>query len=175
MIQEVPVGSSAPASSTHESTQAPASSLEPAEPEPLEPVPEEPQEPQESQEPEEPAEPGSSASVPEAHPPPVVPKTRVPPRVKPKAKPKAEPTQVSAPKAKAKRAPRKPPEDPPPDETDRFAQYSNTDLMTEMLKRTDQGERRNSTLHTALIAEIIARSNDHRLEQKRAMYRSFLQ
>ena len=178
MIQEVSVestqGSSAPASST----------LEPAEPEPLEPVPEEPQE---SQEPEEPAEPGSSASVPEAHPPPV-PKTRVPPRVKPK--PKAESTQVlaeSAPKAKrkAKRAPRKPPEgssasvrnaqDPPPDETDRFAQYSNTDLMSEMLKRTDQGERRNSTLHTALIAEIIARSNDHRLEQKRAMYRSFLQ
>ena len=163
-------GSSAPASSTQE----------PAEPEPLEPVPEEPQEPapeepQESQEPEEP-------------PPPPVPKTRVPPRVKPKAKPKAEPTQVlaeSAPKAKAKRAPRKPPEgssasvrnaqDPPPDETDRFAQYSNTDLMSEMLKRTDQGERRNSTLHTALIAEIIARSNDHRLEQKRAMYRSFLQ
>ena len=63
----------------------------------------------------------------------------------------------------------------PPEETDRFAQYSNTDLMSEMLKRTDQGERRNSTLHIALIAEIIARSNDHRLEQKRAMYRSFLQ
>ena len=170
MIQEVSV----------ESIQGSASStLEPAEPEPLEPVPEEPQEPQESQEPvpEEPAEP---------HPPPV-PKTRVPPRVKPKAKPKAESTQVlaeSAPKPKAKRAPRKPPEgssasvrnaQDPPDETDRFAQYSNTDLMSEMLKRTDQGERRNSTLHTALIAEIIARSNDHRLEQKRAMYRSFLQ
>ena len=170
MIQEVSVESTqeTPASST----------LEPAEPEPLEPVPEEPQESQEPV-PEEPAEP-----------PPPVPKTRVPPRVKPKAKPKAESTQVlaeSAPKAKpkAKRAPRKPPEgssasvrnaqDPPPDETDRFAQYSNTDLMSEMLKRTDQGERRNSTLHTALIAEIIARSNDHRLEQKRAMYRSFLQ
>ena len=166
MIEQVPVS---------ESTPEPAQ--EPQEPpEPLEPVPEEPQEPQESQEPvpEEPAEP---------HPPPV-PKTRVPPRVKPK--PKAESTQVSAPKAKAKRAPRKPPaegssasvrnaQDPPPDETDRFAQYSNTDLMSEMLKRTDQGERRNSTLHTALIAEIIARSNDHRLEQKRAMYRSFLQ
>ena len=172
MIQEVSVESTqeTPASST----------LEPAEPEPLEapevrgrspqPVPEEPQE---SQEPEESEEP----------PPPPVPKTRVPPRVKPKAKPKAECEQssrasgTSAPKAKpkAKRAPRKPPEDPPPDETDRFAQYSNTDLMTEMLKRTDQGERRNSTLHTALIAEIIARSNDHRLEQKRAMSRSFLQ
>ena len=173
MIQEVSV----------ESTQeTPASSLEPGSsasvpkahadaPEPAEQEPAQPQEPQESQEPvpEEPAE----------EPPPPVPKTRVPPRVKPKAKPKAEPTQVlaeSAPKAKAKRAPRKPPaEDPPPDETDRFAQYSNTDLMSEMLKRTDQGERRNSTLHTALIAEIIARSNDHRLEQKRTMYRSFLQ
>jgi outer membrane biosynthesis protein TonB len=177
MIQEVSV----------ESTQAPATQ-EPAEPEPLEapevrgrspqPVPEEPQEPvaEESQEPEEP-------------PPPPVPKTRVPPRIKPK--PKAEPTQgssasstqASAPKAKAKRAPRKPKEEgssasvrnPPPDETDRFASFSNTDLMSEMLKRTDQGERRNSTLHTALIAEIIARSNDHRIEQKRAMYRSFLQ
>jgi len=163
-----------------ESTQAPAATQEPAEPEPLEPVPEEPQEPvaEESQEPEEPAEP-----------PPPVPKTRVPPRIKPK--PKAEPTQgssasstqASAPKAKAKRAPRKPKEEgssasvrnPPPDETDRFASFSNTDLMSEMLKRTDQGERRNSTLHTALIAEIIARSNDHRIEQKRAMYRSFLQ
>ena len=182
MIQEVSV----------ESTQeTPASSLEPGSsasvpkahadaPEPAEQEPAQPQEPQESQEPvpEEPAE----------EPPPPVPKTRVPPRVKPKAKPKAEPTQVlaeSAPKAKAKRAPRKPPEgssasvrnaqDPPPDETDRFAQYSNTDLMSEMLKRTDQGERRNSTLHTALIAEIIARSNDHRMEQKKAMYRSFLQ
>ena len=177
MIQEVSV----------ESTQeTPASSLEPADapevvpaaperssmrgrspqPEPLEPVPEEPQEPapeepQESQEPEEP-------------PPPPVPKTRVPPRVKPKAKPKAESTQVSAPKAKAKRAPKKT-EAPPAEETDRFASFSNTDLMSEMLKRTDQGERRNSTLHTALIAEIIARSNDHRMEQKRAMYRSFLQ
>ena len=84
----------------------------------------------------------------------------------------------SAPKAKpkAKRAPRKPPaEDPPPDETDRFARFSNTDLMSEMLKRTESGERRNSTLHCALIAEIIARSNDHRMEEKRAMYRSFLQ
>ena len=175
MIQEVSV----------ESTQAPASSQDPAPPEPAEQEPAEPLEPvpEESQEPEEPAEPGSGASVPEAHPAPV-PKTRVPPRVKPKAK--AESTQVSAPKAKAKRAPRKPPaegssasvrnaQDPPPDETDRFAQYSNTDLMSEMLKRTDQGERRNSTLHTALIAEIIARSNDHRVEQKRAMYRSFLQ
>ena len=167
MIQEVSV----------ESTQAPEPAQEPAEPEPLEPVPEEPQESQEPV-PEEPAE----------EPPPPVPKTRVPPRVKPKAK--AESTQVlaesaSKAKPKAKRAPRKPPEgssasvrnaqDPPPDETDRFAQYSNTDLMSEMLKRTDQGERRNSTLHTALIAEIIARSNDHRLEQKRTMYRSFLQ
>ena len=183
MIQEVSVESTQESAS---STLEPADAPEPAEPVPEEPAPEvrgrsshqEPQEPQESQEPvpEEPAEP---------HPPPV-PKTRVPPRVKPKAKPKAESTQVSAPKAKAKRAPRKPPEgssasvrnaqDPPPaEETDRFAQYSNTDLMSEMLKRTDQGERRNSTLHCALIAEIIARSNDHRMEQKRSMYRSFLQ
>jgi len=188
MIQEVPVGSSAPASSTHESTQAPASSLELADaPEPAEQEPAE-QEPQESQEPEEPAEPGSSASVPEAHPPPV-PKTRVPPRVKPKAKPKAESTQqvlaeceqssrasgTSAPKAKpkAKRAPKK--TEAPPEETDRFASFSNTQLMSEMLKRTESGERRNSNLHCALIAEIIARSNDHRMEEKRAMYRSFLQ
>ena len=157
MIQEVPVSESTPLEPALESQDAP---------EPLEVVaqPEEPS----SEVPQEPEEP----------PPPPVPKTRVPPRVKPKAKPKAEsstPASSSAPKPKAKRAPRKPKEDPPPDETDRFASFSNTDLMSEMLKRTDQGERRNSTLHTALIAEIIARSNDHRLEQKRAMYRSFLQ
>ena len=172
MIQEVPVSESAqetPASST----------LEPAEPEPADAPEVRGRSPQP-----EPAEPEpvlEEPAEPEEPPPPPVPKTRVPPKVKPKAKPKAESTQVlaeSAPKAKAKakRAPRKPPaEDPPPDETDRFAQYSNTDLMSEMLKRTDQGERRNSTLHTALIAEIIARSNDHRMEQKKAMYRSFLQ
>ena len=160
MIQEVSVEST---QETPAATQEPADAPEPAEQEPAEPAEPEPVlEPAELEEP----------------PPPPVPKTRVPPRVKPKAKPKAEPTPASssAPKPKAKRAPRKPPaEDPPPDETDRFASFSNTDLMSEMLKRTDQGERRNSTLHTALIAEIIARSNDHRLEQKRAMYRSFLQ
>ena len=93
---------------------------------------------------------------PEEPPPPPVPKSRVPPRVKPKAKPKAEPTQVlaeSAPKAKpkAKRAPKKPePEDPEP--VDRFQAFSNTDL----------------------IAEILARTEDRRMEQKRALYRSFL-
>ena len=138
MIQEVSVESTqeTPASST----------LEPAEPEPLEPVPEEPQE---SQEPEEPEEP----------PPPPVPKTRVPPRVKPKAKaestpsssvPKAAPKVKAAPKAK--RAPKKPePEEPEP--VDRFQAFSNTDL----------------------IAEILARTEDRRMEQKRQLYRSFLQ
>ena len=133
MIQEVSV----------ESTQAPEPAQEPAEPEPLEPVPEEPQE---SQEPEEPAEP----------PPPPVPKARVPPRVKPKAKAESS-TPASAPKAKpkAKRAPKKPepgsgasvpkahPEDPEP--VDRFQAFSNTDL----------------------IAEILARTEDRRMEQKR--------
>ena len=137
MIEEVPVGSYAPASSTHDSTQGsstPASSTqEPAEPEPADaPEPAEPLEP--VLEPAELEEPGSGASVPEAHPPPPVPKTRVPPKVKPKAKPKAEPTQVlaeSAPKAKpkAKRAPKKTDgssasvrnAQAPPDETDRFA------------------------------------------------------
>ena len=149
MIQEVSVestqGSSAPASSTLEPGSS-ASVPEAQAPEPLEPVPEEPQE---SQEPEEPEEP----------PPPPVPKARVPPRVKPKAKaestpsssvPKAAPKVKAAPKAK--RAPKKPepPEDPEP--VDRFQAFSNTDL----------------------IAEILARTEDRRMEQKRQLYRSFL-
>ena len=138
MIQEVPVSESAqetPASSTQEPAEPEPADQEPAEPEPVL---------------EEPAEP--------AEPPPPVPKTRVPPRVKPKAKPKAESTQVlaeSAPKAKpkAKRAPKKPepPEDLEP--VDRFSAFSNTDL----------------------IAEILARTEDRRMEQKRHLYRSFLQ
>ena len=140
MIEQVPVSEPAP------STLEPGSSASVPEaqaPEPLEPVPEEPEE---SQEPEEPEEP----------PPPPVPKARVPPRVKPKAKPKAESsTPASAPKAKpkAKRAPKKPepPEDPEP--VDRFQAFSNTDL----------------------IAEILARTEDRRMEQKRQLYRSFLQ
>ena len=72
MIQEVSV------ESTQGSASVPEAHAEPAEPlgsgapasSTLEPVPEEPQESQEPV-PEEPAEPGSSASVPEAHPPPV--------------------------------------------------------------------------------------------------------
>ena len=142
MIEQVPVSEPAP------STLEPGSSASVPEaqaPEPLEPVPEEPQE---SQEPEEPEEP----------PPPPVPKTRVPPRVKPKAKaestpsssvPKAAPKVKAAPKAK--RAPKKPePEEPEP--VDRFQAFSNTDL----------------------IAEILARTEDRRMEQKRQLYRSFL-
>ena len=126
-------------------------------------------------EPEEPPSPGSEASVPPAQP---VPQTRVPPRVKPKAKPKAEPSQVlassSSAKPKAKRAPKK--TEVPAEEMDRFASFSNTDLMSEMLKRTDGVQmKQNTTLHCSLIAEIIARSNDHRMEEKRSMYRSFLQ
>ena len=112
--------------------------------------------------------------APEEPPPPPVPKTRVPPRVKPKA-PKAEPTQVLASaKPKAKRAPKK--TEVPAEEMDRFASFSNTDLMSEMLKRTDGVQmKQNTTLHCSLRAEIIARSNDHRMEEKRSMYRSFLQ
>ena len=125
----------------------------------------EPQEAQEAQEDvPEPVE--SSASVPQAQqedvpepvqeateseePPPPVPKTRVPPKVKPR--PKAESSASSAPKPKAKRAPKKtePPEDPEP--VDRFSTFSNTDL----------------------IAEILARTEDRRMEQKRQLYRSFL-
>ena len=144
MIQEVSVESTqeTPASSTLEPADAPEVRGRSPQPEPLEPVPEEPQE---SQEPEEPAEP----------PPPPVPKARVPPRVKPKAKPKAESTPASAPKAKpkAKRAPKKPEPAEDPEPVDRFQAFSNTDL----------------------IAEILARTEDRRMEQKRQLYRSFLQ
>ena len=63
--------------------------------------------------------------------------------------PKAAPKVKAAPKAK--RAPKKPePEEPEP--VDRFQAFSNTDL----------------------IAGILARTEDRRMEQKRQLYRSFL-